>query len=87
MSPAAVIQVAASPIDSGGCCSAQVTAAVNKTASAWVAATLAARATRSTSSGVSSSPGVIGAVDVMTQFKQRAPTETGEIPLPWKGIL
>ena len=43
--------------------------------------------TRSTSLGESSSPGVIGAVDVMTQFKQRPLTDSGEFPLLWKGIL
>jgi hypothetical protein len=52
-----------------------------------MAAARAARATASTSPGESRSPGVIGAVDVMTQFKQRPLTETGEIPLLWKGIL
>ena len=88
MSPAAVIQVAASAIDSGGCCSAQVTAAVNNTASACGrAATLAAAASRSTSAGESSSPRSVPVIDVMTQSKQGPLTETGGNSLLWKGIL
>ena len=87
VSPAAVIQVASSPIDSGGCCSAQVTAAVNSTASAWMAAARAARATRSTSLGESSSPRLVPMVDVIDEFKHRPLTVSDEIPLLWKGIL
>ena len=87
VSPPGVIQVAASSIDSGGCCSAQVTAAVSSTASAWVAAARAARAPRSTSAEESSSSKGMLVVDVMTQFKHRPLTETGQFPLLWKGIL
>ena len=38
VSPAGVIQVASSPMDSGGCCSAQVTAAISRSACARLAA-------------------------------------------------
>ena len=87
VSPPGVIQVAASSMDSGGCCSAQVTAATISTASARIAAALASRATRSTSAEESRSPRSMLGVAVMSEFKHRAPTETGEIRLLWKGIL
>ena len=87
VSPPGVIQVAASSMDSGGCCSAQVTAATIRTASACIAAALASRATRSTSAEESRSSRSMLGVAVMSEFKHRAPTETGEISLLWKGIL
>ena len=80
VSPPGVIQVAASSIDSGGCCSAQVTAAVISTASACIAAALASRATRSTSAEESRSSRSMLGVAVMSEFKHRAPTETAGFP-------
>ena len=49
VSPPGVIQVAASSIDSGGCCSAQVTAATIRSACARLAAAWLSRANTSTS--------------------------------------
>ena len=78
VSPPGVIQVAASSIDSGGCCSAQVTAASHQDRrAACIAAALASRATRSTSAEESRSSRSMLVVAVMSEFKHRAPTETG----------
>ena len=77
VSPPGVIQVAASSIDSGGCCSAQVTAATIRSACARLAAAWLSRANTSTSRAESRSPRSVLVVAVMSEFKHRAPTETG----------
>ncbi len=87
VSPPGVIQVAASSMDSGGCCSAQVTAAIIRSACARLAAAWLSRANTSTSRAESRSPRSVLVVAVMSEFKHRALTETGEISLLWKGIL
>ena len=87
VSPPGVIQVAASSIDSGGCCSAQVTAASNRSACARLAAAWLSRANTSTSRAESRSPRSVLMVAVMSEFKHRALTETDENALLWKGIL
>ena len=87
VSPPGVIQVAASSMDSGGCCSAQVTAATIRSACARLAAAWLSRANTSTSRAESRSPRSVLVVAVMSEFKHRALTETGEFPLLWKGIL
>ena len=76
VSPPGVIQVAASSIDSGGCCSAQVTAATIRSACARLAAAWLSRANTSTSREESRSPRSVSVVAVMSEFKHRAPTET-----------
>ena len=86
VSPPGVIHVAASSIDSGGCCSAQVTAATIRSAWARWAAAWLSRANTSTSRAESRCSRSVLVVVVMDEFKHRALTETGWNSLLWKGI-
>ena len=87
VSPPGVSQVAASLMDSGGCCSAQVTAATSRSVCALLAAAWLSRANTSTSRAESRSPCSVLVVAVMSEFKHRALTETGPFPLLWRGNL
>ena len=88
VSPPGVIQVAASSIDSGGCCSAQVTAATISVGLRAVRCGLALAGEHAAPHARSRGPPrSVLAVAVMSEFKHRALTETGGIPLLWKGIL